>query len=95
MTALPLFIAPARFDDPDDFRIDRDQHELGRHVAFGWGIHHCIGAPLARLETEIAVDLLLDRTTSIELAGTPERNRSFVLHGLTSLPIRWTLASAH
>jgi cytochrome P450 len=82
---------PARFTDPDDFRIDRDAHELGRHVAFGWGIHHCIGAPLARLEAEVAFDMLLRRTASLELAAPPERNRSFVLHGLTHLPIRWTL----
>jgi cytochrome P450 len=83
---------PSRFADPDEFRIDRDHHELGRHVAFGWGIHHCIGAPLARLEAEVAFELLLSRTTDIEPAGTPERNRSFVLHGLTHLPIRWTTA---
>ena len=82
---------PSRFSDPDEFRIDRDAHELGRHVAFGWGIHHCIGAPLARLEAEVAFEMLLHRTSSLELAAPPERNRSFVLHGLTHLPIRWTL----
>jgi len=82
---------PSRFTDPDEFRIDRDAHELGRHVAFGWGIHHCIGAPLARLEAEVAFTMLLHRTASLELAAPPERNRSFVLHGLTHLPIRWTL----
>lgn len=82
---------PSQFTDPDEFRIDRERREVGRHVAFGWGIHHCIGAPLARLETRIAFERILDRTASIELAGEPRRNDSFVLHGLTSLPIRWTV----
>jgi cytochrome P450 len=81
---------PAQFPDPDEFRIDRDRREVGKHVAFGWGIHFCIGAPLARLETRIAFERILDRMADIELAGEPERNDSFVLHGLTKLPIRWT-----
>ena len=80
---------PEQFHDPDEFLIDRERREIGRHVAFGWGIHHCIGAPLARLETRIAVEQILDRLDDIELAGAPERNDSFVLHGLTRLPIRW------
>jgi cytochrome P450 len=81
---------PGQFDAPDEFRIDRERREVGRHVAFGWGIHFCIGAPLARLTTRIAFERLFARTTTIELAGEPVRNDSFVLHGLTQLPIRWT-----
>ncbi|HMK10493.1 MAG TPA: cytochrome P450, partial [Acidimicrobiales bacterium] len=83
---------PDPFSDPDEFRIDRERAELGRHVAFGWGIHHCIGAPLARLETRIAFERILDRMLDIELTGAPERNDSFVLHNLTRLPIRWQVA---
>jgi cytochrome P450 len=82
---------PAQFHDPDEFDIDRERREIGRHVAFGWGIHHCIGAPLARLETRVAFEQLLGRLDDIELAGEPERNNSFVLHGLTRLPIRWSV----
>lgn len=81
---------PEQFPDPDEFRLDRDRREVGKHVAFGWGIHFCIGAPLARLETRIAFERIFDRMDDIELAGEPERNDSFVLHGLTKLPIRWT-----
>ena len=81
---------PQQFPNPDEFIIDRPRSEVGRHVAFGWGIHFCIGAPLARLEAKVAFERLLARTTTIELAGEPVRNESFVLHGLTSLPLRWT-----
>ena len=84
---------PERFPDPDEFRLDRPREEAGKHVAFGWGIHFCIGAPLARLEARIAFERLLARTERIELAGDPTRNESFVLHGLTSLPIRWETAT--
>ena len=83
---------PSRFSDPDEFRVDRPREEIGRHVAFGWGIHHCIGAPLARLEARVAFEQILARMTDIELAGEPVRNRSFVLHGLVSLPVRWRAA---
>jgi cytochrome P450 len=81
---------PEQFPDPDSFRLDRPRHEIGKHVAFGWGIHFCIGAPLARLEARVAFERILARMDGIALDGEPERNKSFVLHGLTSLPIRWT-----
>jgi cytochrome P450 len=79
-----------QFSDADEFRLDRDYKELGRHVAFGWGIHLCIGAPLARLETRLTFERILARMDDIQLAGEPQRNDSFVLRGLTSLPLRWT-----
>jgi cytochrome P450 len=81
---------PQQFSQPDEFIIDRPRQEVGRHLAFGWGIHFCIGAPLARLEAKVAFERLLARTSAIELAGEPVRNESFVLHGLTNLPLRWT-----
>jgi cytochrome P450 len=80
----------SHWDDPDEFRLDRDINVLRKHLAFGWGIHYCIGAPLARLETKITVERILDRMGDIELAGEPQRNESYVVRGLTSLPIRWT-----
>jgi cytochrome P450 len=79
-----------QFVAPDEFRLDRDANELRRHVAFGWGIHYCIGAPLARLETRLTFERVLARMNDIRLAGPPQRNESFVLRGLTSLPLRWT-----
>ena len=85
---------PQQFEAPDEFRLERERREISHHVAFGWGIHFCIGAPLARLETRVAFEQILRRLDEIELAGEPRRNDSFVLHGLTSLPIRFTSASA-
>jgi cytochrome P450 len=81
---------PEQFHDPDEFLIDREPRELNRHLAFGWGIHYCIGAPLARMETRVTFERILQRMGDIELAGPAVRNESFILHGLTSLPIRWT-----
>ncbi|QFZ22561.1 cytochrome P450 family protein [Saccharothrix syringae] len=75
-----------KFPDADRFDITRP---AGGHLAFGHGIHYCLGAPLARLEGEIAVGTLLDRF-DVELAAEPETLRwreSTLVHGLHSLPI--------
>lgn len=75
---------PAVFADPHRLDITRDAR---RHVAFGGGIHHCLGAALARMEAQIAFDALLTRLGPIELAGEPERRPTFTLRGLASLPV--------
>jgi cytochrome P450 len=54
------------FDDPDQFRLDRSN--IKEHVAFGHHIHLCIGAPLARLESKVALEQLLTRLRNIRLA---------------------------
>ena len=72
------------FPDPDVFDIERtSEHQ----VAFGRGIHFCLGAALARMEGEIAFRTLLGRFHTIELAGTPVRRPTFTLRGLESLPV--------
>lgn len=82
-----------RWDDPDVIRVDRFEDGTARnpHLAFGWGVHHCIGAPLARREGRTALRLILERFDEIELVGDVAVNEPFILRGLTTLPIRWTL----
>ncbi|HEV8557977.1 MAG TPA: cytochrome P450 [Actinophytocola sp.] len=77
-----------RFADPDQVDITR---EAGGHLAFGHGIHFCLGAPLARLEGQIAIGGLLDRFPDLALAVDPAELRwrnSTLLRGLESLPVR-------
>jgi cytochrome P450 len=74
------------FPDPDRFDASRGPN---RHVAFGAGVHQCLGLHLARLEMRILFDELLDRIDSVELAGTPQRASSTVVGGPKTLPIRF------
>lgn len=74
------------WDDPDTVRIDR---EVGRHMSFGMGIHFCLGAPLARLEGEIAFATLAREAPSLELVDpNPVWRPGAVLHGLQRLDVR-------
>jgi cytochrome P450 len=70
--------------DAETFRIGRD---AGRHVAFGFGEHFCVGAVLARLEARIAFEELLARFDRIEIAGEIERLHSVVIRGIERLPV--------
>lgn len=74
------------FDDPDRFDASRGPN---RHVAFGAGVHQCLGLHLARMEMRILFDELLDRVESVELAGVPQRASSTFVGGPKSLPIRF------
>ncbi|HTU76165.1 MAG TPA: cytochrome P450 [Trebonia sp.] len=79
---------PARFADPGRLDLSRD---AAGHVAFGHGIHYCLGAPLARLEGEVAFGLLLPRFPALSLAVPPGELRwrsSSLFHGLAALPVR-------
>jgi cytochrome P450 len=78
----------SRFASPGTFDIDRDH---GGHIAFGHGIHFCLGAPLARLEAEVAFAGLLDRFPHMTLAVSPAQLRwcpSTLIHALEDLPVR-------
>jgi beta-dihydromenaquinone-9 omega-hydroxylase len=74
-----------QFPDPDRFDLRRGS---GEHLAFGSGIHHCLGAPLARLELEVLVTETARRLRRFELVGEPVRTSSPLVRGLLSLPIR-------
>jgi len=77
---------PGVFEQPDHLRIGRPN--ASRHLAFSLGIHHCLGAALARLEGRIAVEELTRRHPQLELAGTPARRELLVLRGFESVPVR-------
>ena len=76
---------PKQFADPDRLDVSRKDN---RHIAFGFGIHFCLGAPLARLEGQIALGTLLRRMPKLALVSdVPEWRESSTLRGLKSLPV--------
>ena len=78
---------PAQFPEPDRLDLSRSDN---RHIAFGWGIHFCLGAPLARIEGQIAIDALVRRLPGLELAThEPEYRQSLTLRGLKTLPVKF------
>lgn len=91
---------PRRFSDPDTF--DPERKNARQHLAFGRGIHSCPGAPLARAETRVGLERLLDRTTDIRIAEDkhgPAGSRrytyipTYILRGLTELHLEFDVAS--
>ena len=77
---------PEVYHEPDC--LDLTRHETS-HIAFGRGIHHCLGAPLARLEGRIAFEMLLERFDDLQLlTDTPQFKDHVVLRGLEALPTR-------
>jgi pimeloyl-[acyl-carrier protein] synthase len=79
---------PERFPDPDRLILDRSDN---KHLAFGWSSHFCFGAPLARMEGQIAFETLLRRLPNLEVGPEPLtwRNNSG-LRGLTALPVTFS-----
>jgi cytochrome P450 len=79
-----------QFDHADELNITR---EPNRHLAFGQGVHFCLGAPLARIEGQIAINSLLRRISDLRLAVPREslrRRPGLVLHGLKALPVAFS-----
>jgi len=90
---------PRRFEDPDTF--DAARKNARQHLAFGRGIHSCPGAPLARAETRVGIERLLDRTAGIRISESrhgPANDRryryipTYILRGLTSLHLEFDFA---
>ncbi|GAA4623883.1 cytochrome P450 [Actinoallomurus vinaceus] len=88
---LPALLAanrdPRQFPEPERLDVTR---QPASHLAFGHGIHHCLGAPLARLEARIALGALIDRFPKLRLAVPPEEltlQASLLINGLTALPV--------
>jgi cytochrome P450 len=76
------------FDEPFRFDVGRDPN---KHVAFGYGVHFCLGAALARMELTSLYSELIPRLESIELAGKPELSSTTFVGGLKHLPIRYSV----
>lgn len=77
---------PAAFEDPDRLDVGRDPNP---HLSFSSGIHHCIGASLARLEAAVAIPAIVRAFPELRLDGRPSRRNTFVLRGLETLPVAW------
>ena len=75
---------PAVFGDPDTFLPTRDPNP---HLAFGAGVHFCLGAPLARMELAESLGLLWSRMPGLHLAADPTPRGTFVLRGYTAVPV--------
>ena len=79
---------PERFVDPDSLDITRQPNT---HVAFGYGIHFCLGAPLARVETAITITTILRRLPKLRLtADTLEWHPTIVSRALKALPVAFS-----
>lgn len=77
---------PEVFEKPNEFSLHQPQK---RHMAFGLGVHFCIGAPTARLEAEVALATLRTRLPDLRLLGKGERIAPFFLWGRCKLPVAW------
>ena len=76
-----------QFDQPDTLDIRRED---SKHLAFGQGVHYCLGAPLARMEGHIAINALVQQLPSLRLQTTPDKLRwwgGLTLRGLEALPV--------
>lgn len=75
-----------RFGAPDELRFDRENNQ---HIGFGHGVHHCLGAPLARLELQEGLRVLLDRLPSLRLAGNVVWKTQMLVRGPRTMPVSW------
>ena len=81
---------PEHFDDPDTFDVTRGERDSAadRHLAFGFGIHYCLGAPLARIEGEIALRSFVQRFPNARLLDKrPQYRAQITLRGLEKLRV--------
>jgi cytochrome P450 len=90
---LALLFASANHDEkyfPDAARFDLRHDHARSHLAFGHGIHYCLGAPLARLEAGTAIRTLLERAPGLASDGPPgDWLPGMLMRGVRSLPVRW------
>ena len=80
---------PELFDRPDEFVLDRPLMETKQHLSFSWGIHHCLGAHLARLTARVGMEVLVAAFPNLRLDGDTARVLSPFLWGRKHLPVRF------
>ncbi|MFC6064054.1 cytochrome P450 [Streptomyces ochraceiscleroticus] len=94
-TKVLLFLGSAN-RDPRHWGVGADSfditHRAGGHVAFGMGVHQCVGQPIARLEADLVLTALASRVSGVELAGEPVPKLNNTLKGWASIPVRVTPA---
>ena len=78
------------WENPEEYDLNRDPAQLRRHLAFGFGSHYCLGAPLARLEAKCMLETLLSRLIDLRADGDPTATPIPVLRGFERFPIAWT-----
>jgi len=79
----------SKFENPETLILDRQNNQ---HVGFGSGMHYCLGAPLARLESSIAFQVLFERLPNIQLAVNPENlrwNSGLITRGVKAIPVKF------
>jgi len=83
---------PEQFPEPDTFNVGRQEN---RHLSFGLGAHFCLGAPLARVEGQVALEALATRIDDLAVAvEQPEYKQNIVLRGLAALPVTFATPGA-
>jgi cytochrome P450 len=80
---------PAIWENPDEFRLDRDMATLRKHVSFSGGSHLCLGIHLARMEVRQVFEKLVERLPNLRLTGEPVIVPGFSFWGLVDLPVAW------
>ena len=81
---------PNVFEDPQQFSLERDLTIVKQHLAFGYGTHFCRGAPLARLEADVVLDIVMQRLPNLKLLEAPEREKIIpVMVGFKALQVGW------
>lgn len=81
---------PNVWNNPEEFSLERDPVQLRKHFAFGVGIHYCLGAPLARMEAQLAVQEMLARLPNMQSNGDRQLVKAAVLKGFEVLPVKWS-----